>query len=72
MGEVVILDTETTLDIPAERVLQAAIETDLDKVLVVGVEKDGTLYVAASGSSIGDNLLLMERAKRLMLEQIED
>lgn len=61
--KVVYFDGMTKLDIPVERVLKWAAEQDLDKVLVIGWTKDGTLYAAGSTGKIGDNLHLVEAFK---------
>jgi len=45
---VVYLDKFTTLPIPVSRVLQGALEKNLDMVVVLGYEQDGTPYAAAS------------------------
>jgi|DEB0MinimDraft_10_1074344.scaffolds.fasta_scaffold12308_5 hypothetical protein len=45
---VVYLDKSTTLPIPVSRVLQGALEKNLDMVVVLGYEQDGTPYAAAS------------------------
>lgn len=60
---------ETRLPIPTDRVLAGAAESDLQDVLVIGREKDGTMYVASSGTHIGDLLLMLELAKLSLLEQ---
>lgn len=46
--KVVYLDKSTTLPIPVSRVLLGALEKDLDMVVVLGYEKDGTPYAASS------------------------
>lgn len=71
MGDVVILDVETTLPIPPERVLEGAIKADLKDVLVVGKDKDGKLYVACSQAAYAEVILLLERAKLFCLRQID-
>lgn len=58
----------TTADIPAAQVLQAAIDQGMEDVLVIGWTNDGDLYAATSGGSVGDNLLLLELAKRNLVE----
>lgn len=45
---VVYLDKSTTLPIPVSRVLLGALEKDLDMVVVLGYEQDGTPYAASS------------------------
>jgi hypothetical protein len=62
MGEVINLNNATSLDIPADRVLKAAIEK-LDKVVLMGYDKDGNEYFASSVADGGTVLWLMERLK---------
>ena len=52
-----------------ETVLAGAIETDLRDVLVLGWQGDD-LYVAASHSKVGELLILMEMAKRQLLDNL--
>lgn len=44
---VVTFPGQTTLDIPADKVLEAAVG-QLDACMVVGIAKDGSLYLASS------------------------
>ena len=69
---VVILPVETTLDLPAERILTAAIEADLPEVFVLGKEQDGRLYFAGNTSDLGSALLLMERARAMIVRIVEE
>ncbi len=71
MGEVVYFDGQTKLDIPADRVLETAVGT-LDSVVVIGYDKEGNEYVAASTSNLPDVLWLLERAKKMLLEHNEE
>jgi hypothetical protein len=48
VGDVVILNGWTNLDIPVERVLEGA--RDLEYVLILGVKQDGS-FVAASNKA---------------------
>ena len=49
--------------------LSDAIDRDLDEVLIIGVTSgDRDLYIAGSSVGIGDQLLLIELAKRELLE----
>ena len=64
---VVVLPVTTTLDMSPERVLSAAITADLDTVLVVGMEKDGTPYFAGTTGYKPDVLWHLEQAKKLIL-----
>lgn len=68
MGDVVILPVVTRLDIPPERVLKGALEADLTEVVVVGYDKDGNEYFAASMAGGGDALWHLERAKLKLLK----
>jgi hypothetical protein len=67
MGEVIEGRFMTTLDIPPEKVLDAAKKHELDTVFVLG-EKDGELYMACSSADIGRVLWLIERFKRAVIE----
>lgn len=51
MSKVVFIDRPTTLSLPPDRVLQAAVD-NLAKAIVVGVDKEGQFYFA---SSVGDD-----------------
>ena len=66
MGDVVALDCVTRLDIPADRVLEAAMG-ELEKVVVIGYDKDGEEYFASSIADGGTTLWLMERSKAKLL-----
>lgn len=63
MGNVVILPVVTTLDIPAERILGQAIERDLKEAMVIGTDKEGNFYFAATFGDGGNVLWLLERAR---------
>ena len=67
MGKVVTFNGVTRLDIPAERVLNAVLEADLEKVVVIGYAKDGSEYFASSIADGGTVLWLMERLKLQLL-----
>lgn len=68
MGNVVPLNCITTLDNPPEKILSAAIDHDLETVLVIGRTKDGDLYFAGSSADGGDALWMMELAKKALME----
>ena len=72
MGDVVVLDVETTVDIPAEKILQMALAAKLTDVVVVGYDDNGDLYFATSTAECGDNLLLFELAKAAMIENLKE
>jgi fructose-1,6-bisphosphatase/inositol monophosphatase family enzyme len=65
---VTVLQTVTTLDLDAERVLNAAIEAKPKCVIVIGEDTDGGLYFASSVSDGGTVLWWMEKAKRALME----
>jgi len=72
VGDVVFLSGETTLDIPPDRALQAAVGRGFRQVVIAAEDEDGQLYVAASAGSCAYSLMLLELAKRRLLERIED
>ena len=47
----------TRLDLPPERILQMAIEADLEGVIVIGYTKDGEEYAASSYADGGTVLV---------------
>jgi hypothetical protein len=67
MGEVVDQNWPTSLDILPERVLAGALEADLETVVLVGMTKDGALYMGTSQASIAENVLLLEVAKHQLI-----
>jgi len=62
------LDVITRLDIPVERVLEGA-TGKLSSVVILGYTTDDDLYFASSLADGGDVLWLLEKAKKLLLEQ---
>ena len=64
---VVVLPVITRLDIPPERVLNAALAEDLDRVVVIGRKKDGSYYFSSSTADGAEVLWQMERAKLALL-----
>ncbi len=70
---VVVLPVITSLDIPPERVLNGALNADLDRVVVMGYDKEGNEYFASSIADGADVVWLAERMKlKLLTIQIED
>lgn len=65
MGEVVTLNTQTTLDIPVSKVLEGA--QDLESVVLVGLTKDGEIYFASSGGDGPSINWLLDHAKLRLL-----
>ena len=72
MGEVVILDCETRLDIPADRVLDAAKEENLSVAMVIGYDPDGGLVLRTTTTKAKELVWLMELAKKLILDQFDN
>lgn len=64
---VVLLNVATTLELPPERVLSAAMEAGLTSVVVVGMTPGGEMYLAAS-SDQWQTLWALEAAKKWLLE----
>lgn len=69
MGDVVNLNMVTRYDIPAERVLAAAVDAGLQRVVVMGYDADGQEYFASSIADGGTVLWLAERMKLALLRQ---
>ena len=67
MGEVIVADIATRLDVPAERILKAALKAGVSRVVIVGYTEDGEEYFAASIASGATVLWLLERAKLRLL-----
>ncbi len=74
MSNVVYPHFITKLDVPAERVLQTAIDAGLTDVVLAGYDKDGNEYFASSAADGGDALWLLERCKKRLLDgpEMED
>ena len=58
----------TSLPIPVERILNAALDADLDTVLVLGYDKDGSFYFADSEASGPENVWLCEMGKHKLIQ----
>ena len=71
MGDVVNLEMVTRLDLPAERVLEKALERGLQSVVIIGYDNEGGEFFASSIADGGTALWLMERFK-LKLLQVPD
>ena len=61
------LNTVTSLDIPADRVLNAAVDAGLQHVIIAGYLPDGSEYFASSTASAPECLWMLERAKAELL-----
>jgi hypothetical protein len=66
MSKVVNLPCVTRLDLPPDRVLEAAIG-ELSGVVVIGYTKEGQHYFATTYADGGDALWLIEKCKIALL-----
>jgi len=67
-----LLDVATTNDVPCSRVIEELKDKNFESILVIGFEREfDDIYVASGSSGIGDQLLLMERAKHFLLHEAE-
>ena len=71
MGEVVTLDVTTRLDVPAGRILQAALDAGLESVVIAGYDAEGDEYFASSLADGADALWLAERFKLALLQKAD-
>lgn len=65
MGNVIDIGCNTKLDIPVKKVLDGA--KDLDTVLVIGW-RDNDFVMATSDGDLSGNNLLIDLAKRLIMD----
>lgn len=70
MGEVVDLSVITTLPLDPDRLLEKAVG-QLDRVLIIGMDKDGEEYFASSDPDGGTIIWDMERAKLKLLRLVD-
>jgi hypothetical protein len=71
MGDVVLFSGITSLDLPPERVLEAAIARGLRDVVICGHTADGDEYFASSAADGGTVLWALERAKLRLLRTVD-
>ena len=69
-SNVVVLDIQTTLPIPPDQILKSAIGK-LDEVVLIGFDKDGEFYFAASESGAKDILWLIKKAENFLINHAE-
>lgn len=67
-NNVVILDVETSLDIPIKRVIDGLEDEDYDTILVIGYKHGEGFDFRSSTGDIGRLLLMMERTKIRLME----
>lgn len=68
MSNVIDLPVITTVPIPAEKILRRAIERDLQRCMIIGVDQDGEMYFCSTHSDGPETLWLMEQVKAALLE----
>lgn len=71
MSNVVILPVVTRLGIPAERILNSALEEDLNSAIVIGRTRDGDIYFASSMPDGPEALWLLEKVKADLLAEAD-
>lgn len=69
---IVLFTGVTSLDLPADRVLQAAIDEGLEQVVIMGYTKDGEEYFASSVAGGPEVLWLLERSKIKLLGVVDE
>lgn len=67
-GNVVPWRGVTKLDLPIEQILERAKDANLETVVVMGWDKDGSPFFASSTPDGGDVLWLMEMTKKRLLD----
>lgn len=70
-AEIIIFPGDTTLDVPLQRILDGAAAAELQPCLVVGKDAEGEFYVASTTCDAGALVILLKRAKRLLMRRIE-
>ena len=69
-AKIIPLNNVTRLDIPVDRVLEAA-KTKMTGVVLLGWNEDGELYFASTFADGGEVLWLLEKCKQLLLKDME-
>ena len=69
MGKVIPLGNVTKLDLPVDRILEAA-KGSLEGVVLMGYDKEGEYYFASTYADGGEVLWLLENLKKRLLEII--
>lgn len=71
-NNVVNFTGDTKLDLPADRILQSAIEADLDVAIIVGFTKDGQFYFASSVADLMPVHWYLSQAQKKLLEMDDE
>jgi hypothetical protein len=69
-ADVVILDVETTLDLPLDRILNGARDAEVSDCLLLGYEPSGDFYMASQTTDAGKMLILLERARAVLRHRL--
>lgn len=67
-GSIVVFPGPTKLDIPVDRVLEAAEKAKLTDIVILGYDEAKEEYFASSIADAGTVLWLMERLKKQLIE----
>lgn len=71
MGEVVMFDGHTVLDLPPDRVIEAAMGR-LSMCLVIGTTHEGDTWLATSIGDIEKAIFQLERAKHHLMHALDN
>lgn len=63
LAPVAVLPVVTSLDIDVQRVAEAAVDAQLERIIVIGRTADGDFYFASSKSDGGEVLWELETAR---------
>lgn len=69
MGKIIPIRGVTKLDIPPDRILEAA-KGQMEGVVIIGFDKDGEVYAASSYADGGTVMWLLEACKTKMMESL--
>lgn len=70
-AEILHFDGVTSLDISADRVLEAAKAAEMQAVIIIGYDADGGEYFASSISDGPEVLWALERAKMRLMRIVD-
>ena len=67
MGKIIQLGGVTKLDLPVDRILEAA-KGRMEGIVLIGFDKDGKVYAASSYADGGTVMWLLEACKTKMMQ----
>jgi len=70
-SNVVVLQVETTLDLPLDRVLDDARNAELEDCIILGWEHGKRFWLSSQTADVGKMLVLLERARMLLIKRLE-